>query len=111
MPWRAVDQRLRPWKDAVTWVAKGRRKWAHQVIAEHGLPLVIRVTIPFPVERRRDPHNYTSTVVKAVVDGLVAARWVNDDTAAWIEVADSLLVVGGNPKVEILLDAQGGAPE
>lgn len=96
-------ERLDPWRDTVAWIAKGRRRWAHAFIAEHGLPLVVRVVIPFDVERRRDPSNFTGSVVKACVDGLQIAKWIPDDTPQWIEVADPLLTIGGNPRIEFLL--------
>jgi Holliday junction resolvase RusA-like endonuclease len=56
----------------------------------------VHVTIPFSTNRRRDPHNYTSTVVKAVVDGLRAAGVFVDDTAEHVVVIDPTLVVGGD---------------
>lgn len=103
MHWRQIRDRCDPWRDAVAWTAKSRRTWAHAFIAEHGLPLVVRLTIPFAVDRRRDAHNYTGTVCKAVIDGLVIARWVPDDTAAWIEVHDPLLTVLGLPEIDLLV--------
>lgn len=54
----------------------------------------VHVTIPFSTNRRRDPHNYTSTVVKAVIDGLRNAGVFTDDTAEHLSVIDPTLVVG-----------------
>ena len=106
--WRKVRDRVDPWRDATAWVAKQHRKRVHALIAEHGLPLVVRVTIPYTVNRRRDAHNVTGTVCKAVIDGLQLAGWVADDTPDWIEVADPLLVVGGLPKIELLAKVEAG---
>lgn len=103
--WRKVRDRVDPWRDATAWVAKQHRKRVHALIAEHGLPLVVRVTIPYTVNRRRDSHN-AAPVVKAVVDGLVTAGWVSDDSERYVEVADPLLVVGGLPKIELLAKGQ-----
>jgi hypothetical protein len=48
----------------------------------------VRVSIPFKTNRRRDPHNYTGTVVKSIVDGFVLAGVWPDDTAEWVTVLD-----------------------
>jgi Holliday junction resolvase RusA-like endonuclease len=58
-------------------------------------PSEVRVTIPFATSRRRDPHNYTTTVVKPIIDGMRLAGVWPDDNADWVEVRDSRLVVGG----------------
>lgn len=47
------------------------------------------MVLPFRTAGRRDAHNYTGTVVKAVVDGLVRAGIVPDDTPEWVTVLDS----------------------
>lgn len=107
MHWSKVRERLDPWRDTAAWVAKGKRKQVHALIAEHGLPLRVRVTIPFEVNRRRDPHNYTGTIVKKLVDSLILAAWVPDDSERWVEVADPLLVVGDLPKIELLAKVDG----
>lgn len=100
--WKLIADLLDPWRDTTAWLAKPKRRQVHAFIAEHGFPVKVQVTIPFGVERRRDPHNYVGTVVKSVVDGLVIARWFPDDTAAYVTVLDPLLVVGGLPQVEVL---------
>lgn len=102
MHWRQIRERCDPWRDAVAWLAKSKRKQVHALIAEHGRPLVVRVTIPFNVERRRDAHNFTGTVVKSCIDGLVIAGWFADDTPAWLTVADPVLTIGGNPRIDLL---------
>lgn len=56
-------------------------------------PITVQATLPFATRRRRDPHNYTGTVVKSMVDGLVSAGVVPDDTAEWVTVMDPVLVV------------------
>lgn len=57
-------------------------------------PSNVQVTIPFTTNRRRDPHNYTGTVVKAVVDGLTRAGLWPDDNPQYVTVLDPILVVG-----------------
>jgi hypothetical protein len=93
-----VERALKPWGDAAWAVAHNWRVRARRGIhAGHVHPITVQVVIPFRVGRRRDPHNYTSTVVKAVVDGLVRARIVPDDNPTWVTVLDPLLVIQKDP--------------
>lgn len=62
---------------------------------------VVQVTIPFNAKRRRDPHNYCGTVVKAVIDGLVSARAWPDDTPDYVGHRESILYVGDTVHVTI----------
>lgn len=74
---------------ALSWRNKNGAAWdAHQ-----GRPGLVCVMIPFRDNRRRDPHNYSATVVKAIVDGLVDAGLWPDDTADWVTVADPTFTV------------------
>jgi hypothetical protein len=57
-------------------------------------PGVVTVAIPFSQNRRRDPHNYCGTVVKAVIDGLVLAGAWPDDTPEWVGHREPVLVAG-----------------
>lgn len=56
----------------------------------------VHVTIAFPQKRRRDPHNYTGTIVKAAIDQLVAMDVWPDDTPEWVVTTEPVLVVGGD---------------
>jgi crossover junction endodeoxyribonuclease RusA len=101
-PW-SVNERLhhtrtagltRQWRGmaklaAQSWRNKNRSDWNRH----KNRPALVCVTIPFPDRRRRDPMNYTGTVVKAVVDGLVDAGLWPDDGPEWVEVADPVIVV------------------
>lgn len=83
-----ASRRHRPWKvNAIT----AGRSHAGRLPLPLG-PSLVRVTLPMPDDRRRDPHNYTGTVVKAIIDGLVHAGWWEDDTADHVVLIDSLLV-------------------
>lgn len=81
---------MAPWKEAT---------WAH--LRNHlirsgdprGLPVEVQVVLRFRSATRRDPHNYTGTVVKAIVDGIVKAGLVPDDTAQYVTVLDPILSV------------------
>ena len=94
--WASVKARLEPWKDAAWAVAHNHRvRYVKGTAAQvwTARPITVQVVIQFRGTRRRDPHNYTGTVVKAVVDGLVRARLVPDDTADWVTVLDPVLEV------------------
>ncbi len=76
-------ERIRAWKEAAAlgWTS-------HCASNNHGRslnPALVRVGIPFSVKRRRDPHNYCGTVVKAVIDGMVRAGAWKDDTPEFVE--------------------------
>lgn len=93
MHWGARRRRLDPWKEGAygAWLAQRlvvRRAHADQ-------PTNVRVTIPFAKNRRRDPSNYVGTVVKAIVDGLVAAGAWPDDDPTWVTVIEPTINVGG----------------
>ena len=47
-------------------------------------PSRIAVTLPVTGRRRRDPHNWTPTV-KAIVDGLVDAGVIRDDSGEFVD--------------------------
>lgn len=57
----------------------------------------VRVSIPFLRGGRRDPHNFTGTVAKSVVDGLVEAGVWPDDVAEYVHVGDPICRVVRKP--------------
>jgi hypothetical protein len=87
------------------WAARKRRldDWGMAVLAEWcairpapevGRPVSIQVTLTFPRAGRRDPHNYTGTNVKRIVDTLVrSCHLIPDDTAEWCTVLDPIIRV------------------
>lgn len=77
----------------------------------HG-PSFVRLIIPVPDRRRRDPHNLVP-IVKAAVDGAVDAGIWPDDTADWVETLDPRLVhiprsKGIVPTVELVIVPRTG---
>lgn len=90
--------RIKEWHDAAFWIAK-REKW-------HSLPpSTVRVTVTYPTQRIRDPHNIVGTVVKATVDGLVAAGvWPNDDPRFVTVLEPRIVVKPGHHQVTIELE-------
>jgi len=87
MHWAARRRRLEPWAVSVTAEFRSCGWTGPQQ------PVHIQVTIPFSKRGRRDPHNYTGTVVKTVVDALVREGLVPDDAAEWVVVEDPVFAV------------------
>lgn len=99
--WRYGSRLLRPWK-ARTQLEL--RQGYPRTVEHYGscpVPIRVRVTLPFRNERTRDPHNYTSTVVKYCVDGITASGMVPDDDQHWVTVDDSKIVVGPDLLAEV----------
>lgn len=92
--WASKRRRLEPWKDAAWATARNARVTRALGPAR---PVTVQVVLPFRKAGRRDAHNYTGTVVKAVVDGLVRAGIVPDDTPEWVTVLDSEFAVIRQP--------------
>jgi crossover junction endodeoxyribonuclease RusA len=82
MHWAARRRRLDPWHARTFLYAKALE------IDTQTEPVNIKLTLTFPRGGRRDPHNYVGTVVKTVVDALVRAGIVPDDTPDWVTVVD-----------------------
>jgi hypothetical protein len=93
--WAPRRLRLHPWKELT------RAAYRDAEPTGTGVPVRILVWLPFARKARRDPHNYTSTMVKAIIDVLVAEGLVPDDTAEWIEVLDPQLVIDSELRVRI----------
>lgn len=94
--WSWRHQRVALWRDATFWMAK-ETKLAGDM-RDHPA-WTITVHIPVSDGRRRDPHNYTGTVVKSCVDGLVLAGCVEDDDPAYVSVAEPILYRGTEVRV------------
>lgn len=70
------------------------------------LPLVpssVRIYLPVPDARSRDPHNYEPTC-KPIVDGLVLAKVWPDDNPKWVWMRPvELILMRNNPMVKIII--------
>jgi hypothetical protein len=91
--------RIATWKGVTmvtygSWCVREKHKRARE-------PSLVRVHIPFTLNRRRDPHNYCGTVVKAIIDGLVIAGAWKDDTPKYVEHLSPVLYKGDEVKVEL----------
>ena len=102
--------RIRSWKDdtAAAWMTvswKERATYADFIGRDETPdwfpPTIVQLEIGFPRERKRDPHNYCGTVLKAVVDALVNVKLWPDDTPEWIGHRESILTKGQLTKVTL----------
>jgi hypothetical protein len=96
MHWAAKRRRLEPWRDAV-WLAWKTLdpKELDAFLKDHGV-IEVAVTLPFARAGRRDPHNYTSTMAKAIVDELVKSGMAPDDTPEFVTVSEPKLLVSSS---------------
>lgn len=81
--------RIKAWKEAT--IVHYRKAYGRMDQA----PSVVQVMLPVPDRRRRDPHNYCGTVLKAVIDGLVKAGAWPDDTPDYVGHREPVLVHKG----------------
>lgn len=88
--WSQARKRNTPWRE---WTAYWVRRQGPSPARHVPVPITVQVTLPFRQKRRRDPHNYTGTTVKAIVDGLVKSGVVPDDTDDWVTVLDPVLTI------------------
>lgn len=98
MHWAAKKRALDPWRESVwaSWVNCRRKEKVKNI------PCSVRVYLPFSVKRRRDPHNYTGTNVKAIIDALVTCGVWPDDTPEWVRVQDPVCVVNEDCRVVLV---------
>lgn len=92
-------ERIAEWKGAAKVAYTG---WCNSNGVNRSLnPALVRIHIPFRVNRRRDPHNYCGTVVKAVIDGLVMAGAWKDDTPEYVVHIEPRLYKGDTVWIEL----------
>lgn len=86
---------IRAWQDAAIqgWQVHVP-SWRRREITEDQRPGIVHIQIPFLQKRKRDPHNYCGTVLKAVIDGLVKAELWPDDTPEWVGHREPVPVLG-----------------
>lgn len=97
--WAQRDRALKPWREwtALSWW-KVKRTRAAQVLV--GVPCLIEVTFSFATKRKRDPHNYVGSVVKAMIDQLVHEGVWPDDDPRWVSVVEPVLQIDSSPERE-----------
>lgn len=111
MHWAAKRRRLEPWRDAAqyAWLAASKD---HKYVKNK--PCLVEIHLPFGDKRRRDPHNYSSTVQKVLIDALVRKTetlngkrvviwdgcW-EDDNPDWVRTVEPVLYQGSDCKIRI----------
>jgi hypothetical protein len=88
MHWAAYRPETDPWRDEFATMAKGRRR----AVRALGLPVTIELTLRFARGGRRDPANYYPNL-KSVIDGLVIAACLDDDSPAYVHTLEPVVVV------------------
>mgnify|MGYP001558324303 FL=1 len=88
--WGRRAERVKAWHDAAYWNAK-QAGWNHP--SKNNRPSTVQLTVTYPTKRRRDASNLVGTIVKASVDGLVAAGVFPDDTPEWVTVLEPVILV------------------
>lgn len=97
MHYRTRHKLVAAWKEATkeAWESQPR---PHTPLLGHH---VISLRIPFTTVRRRDPHNYCGTVLKAIVDGLVEGGVFPDDTPEHVGHREPVLTKGTTVEIVI----------
>lgn len=102
MHWATRRRRLKPWADATS-AAYRLADPAERASVENQL-VRVHVRIPFPRRGRRDPHNYSSTLVKTIIDALIANGMAPDDTPEFVTVADPTVAVDPTGIVTVMIE-------
>lgn len=101
--WSKRARVTKEWRAAAHW---GVRRLGTSADYRDLPPCRVLVELPVPDRRRRDPHNYTSTIVKAIVDGLVDAGCWPDDTPEFVTVDEPRLIPGARSVYVHLIERQ-----
>lgn len=89
--WAAVRNRTNPWRDLLRYLTLANKSQFQGWLPPGGV--TVQVDLPFRDARTRDPHNYTGTVVKAVVDGLTLGGLIPGDSPEWATILDSTISI------------------
>jgi hypothetical protein len=100
--WAERRRRLKPWHDLALAAYKHADADDKASLADRRIR--VHVTLPFARAGRRDPHNYSSTVLKTIVDGLIQAGMAPDDTPEFVETREPRLRVDRENTVLIYLE-------
>jgi Holliday junction resolvase RusA-like endonuclease len=91
LTYMAVHTRKKVWREAVAKMARFYSIPAHD-------RWVVQAALPFRRKSdRRDPHNWTGTAVKAVLDGFTDAGFWPDDNAKHVFVIDGYQLIIPKP--------------
>lgn len=91
MHWAAKKRKLDPWRDALSEaVGKVPQEERDEVT---NVPCEVQISLWFRTKHRRDPHNYTGTVGKVLVDTLVREGFWPDDIPKWVTFMDPIILL------------------
>lgn len=93
--WRQRSREMRTWRDAAAWSAKA----AYRESSLSGDPVPVRIHVKFMyrIVRTRDVANLVAST-KPIIDGIVDARMLPDDSPKWLP---------GGVSVEEVVDPKG----
>lgn len=96
--WRRRASDVNAWRTAAYRYGNIERNGNQPPLPDYWAPpSLVVVTLDVPDRRRRDPINYTPCI-KALVDGLVSARWWRDDTPEYVTTCEPVLNVCKGPQ-------------
>lgn len=95
--WGRYAKRMDPWRDEFTWLLKAHRK-AIQAMEK---PVTVKLTIRFKRGARRDNANFYPCV-KSALDGAVHAGCLDDDSPAYVTVAETVCLYDPNSEAVTL---------
>ena len=93
--WAKRSREMRVWRDAANWAARAAFRDATLGDAFH--PCRIHVVFRYKVHRTRDVANLVASL-KPIIDGIVDARMLRDDSPRWLP---------NPPSVEEVVDPNG----
>lgn len=96
--WAERRRRLQPWALCTAAAYRQEPRTGEPV------PVLIRIELTFARAGRRDPHNYTGTQLKTIVDALVREGLVPDDDASWVSVADPLIRIAQDNRATVIIE-------
>lgn len=96
--WAVRRRQVKAWREAAAWHALQLPKVARPMAG----PVLVDIALPVRRNGRRDAHNFMPTC-KAIIDGLVDAGVVPDDSTRYLATRDPSFVVGSMVTVHLTL--------
>ena len=78
------------WRDNAMYAGRAAIRQLHLAVPLP--PSVVRITCPMRTAVRRDLHNYSGTLTKSIIDGLVKAQIWEDDATGHLTAVDPRFV-------------------
>ena len=97
----AEQRRVKGEFELLTRAAVNSAKWPRG--CQH---IDLRAVLTFPTNRRRDPSNYGATLWKFVLDALVEAGVIPDDTQEYVRTHEPVIVTGESENTFIAMKGE-----